>query len=103
MSSNYELNDKDKIVELATGKNSLKFLNHLWNVQNSYCSAYKKNQKASIPFKENHTKSSIKKLSLLFSDGEVYNPSLSKNGLKLIDIIKLLNKLREHRFYNSIR
>lgn len=103
MSSNYELSEKDNVVDLAIQKNSLKFLNHLWNVQNSYVNVSRKNQKNFNSMKEHKTNLLFKRKSLLFfSEGET-NSSIPKIGIKLIDLIKLLYKLKEHRYYKSIR
>lgn len=103
MSSNYQLSDKENILDLAIEKNSLKFLNHLWNVQNSYLNGSRKAQKNQNAIKENKAANfSHKKKSLLFSDNE-NNSSILKNGIKLIDLIKLLYKLKEQKYFKSIR
>jgi len=102
MSSNYELSDKDNIVGLAIQKNSLKFLNHLWNFQNSYLSGAKKTQKNQTTIKEFKPNVLPKRKSILFTDAELYS-SILKHGIKLIDLIDLLYRLKENKYFKSIR
>ncbi len=88
---------------MATQTNSLKFLNHLWNVQNIYLNSPKKISKTTISIKENKYKSTVIKKSILFPEDGNLNSNNIKTRLKLIDLIKLLYKLKEFKYFNSIR
>ena len=98
ISSNYEVKNKD-YIDVSIRKNSMKFLNHLWNVQNdNFLSTKKIKNNTQIKLNKNQTK----RKSLLNYD-KFSNSSNTKHTKKLIDLIELLTCLNQKKSHNSIR
>lgn len=98
ISSNYEIKNKD-CIEVSIRKNSMKFLNHLWNVQNdNFLSTKKIKNNSHIKLNKNQSK----RKSLLNYD-KFDNSINTKHSIKLIDLIELLTCLNQKKIHNSIR
>lgn len=98
-SSKYEIVTKG-IIELAIFRNSLKYLNHIWNVNNVITSREKKTKTKNKTAKElKHGKG--KRKSLLELEKNSYG---SNTGTKIIDLIQLLISFNQRKnSTNSIR
>lgn len=107
MSTNYDIDEKKSIIEIAVHQNSLKFLRHLWNIQNQYYS-FSKKTKNSIFLNDNNNnnakKGKFRRKSLLnLNAGKNSNSDNYKTGVKLFELSDIINSFAESRRQQSIK
>jgi len=106
ISTNYEIDDKLSIIDCAVTHNSLKFLRHLWIIQNQYQNLSKKT-KSSISVKESiltqNKKIKSTRRSLLIPNAKHSNSDNFKATIKLIDLSYLIKSFADSRRQSSIK
>jgi hypothetical protein len=100
MSIDYDLKDKQSIIDCAIETNSMKFLRHLWIIQNQKKNTNKKLIKSSLSSKEINTSFLFKKKRSLINYESIRDSNKKIEFFDLSDIITMLKNLRRN---NSIR
>lgn len=108
ISINYDIDEKLSIIDCAVSHNSLKFLKHLWLVQNQFYS-YSKKSKSNISLKESHLiqnkklKTPKRRSLLNLNNSKNSNSDNFKFAIKLIDLTYLIKSFAESRRQSSIK